>query len=201
MKVNFGTPKKVPKNPFFPNFRPPPWSTEKIETSFMYPPRIHIVTFGKKWPYTNNTQGSIKKVTIQVSLKGLYSDIEPAVLSLYGCFLVSQCDHILTIHWQYMAIKKKVTIQIRIRAPYIDNCSAVLSPYGCFFVIHPDNIPTIHRQCIACSKKRAMNISAGMPSPIYPLFHKFVGDSTGPGPAKRWSPCCVNTAGKLRLKW
>ena len=25
--------------------------------------------------------------------------------------------------------------------------------------------------------------------------------STGPGPAKRWSPGCVNTAGKLRLKW
>ena len=134
------------------------------------PPRIHIVTFGKKWPYTNNTQGSIKKVTIQVSLKGLYSDIEPAVLSLYGCFLVSQCDHILTIHWQYMAIKKKVTIQIRIRAPYIDNCSAVLSPYGCFFVIHPDNIPTIHRQYIACSQKEQWTLVQGCPIPYTPSF-------------------------------
>ena len=124
----------------------------------------------KKWPYTDNTQGSIKKVTIQVSLKGLYSDIEPAVLSLYGCFLVSQCDHILTIHWQYMAIKKKVTIQIRIRAPYIDNCSAVLSPYGCFFVIHPDNIPTIHRQYIACSQKEQWTLVQGCPIPYTPSF-------------------------------
>ena len=141
-------------------------------SSFFHPipPRIHIVTFGKKWPYTNNTQGSIKKVTIQVSLKGLYSDIEPPVLSLYGCFLVSQCDHILTIHWQYMAIKKKVTIQIRIRAPYIDNCSAVLSPYGCFFVIHPDNIPTIHRQYIACSQKEQWTLVQGCPLPYTPSF-------------------------------
>ena len=172
-----------------------------IVSVISYPPRIHIVTFGKKWPYTNNTQGSIKKVTIQGSLKGLYSDIEPAVLSLYGCFLVSQCDHILTIHRQYMAIKKKVTIQIRIRAPYIDNCPAVLSPYGCFFVIHPDNIPTIHRQYIACSQKEQWTLVQGCPLPYTPLFHKFVGDSTGLGPAKRWSPGCVNTAGKLRLKW
>ena len=139
----------------------------KIEVS---PPRIHIVTFGKKWPYTNNTQGSIKKVTIQVSLKGLYSDIEPAVLSLYGCFLVSQCDHILTIHWQYMAIKKKVTIQIRIRAPYIDNCPVVLSLYGCFIVIHPENIPTIHRQYIACSQKEQWTLVQGCPLPYTPSF-------------------------------